>query len=148
MHTVDDLLKEKQRDVVWIEPLESVFDALKLMNESNVGALCVQIDGYLVGVVSERDYVRKAVSSTDGILPSSREMEFTNAGGETTTVWAEIEPVIFEKEHIPRTSRQKQRQIAVCHQRLYRKLVKIGRVRCLAGVHQRQIQLSLNTASR
>ena len=34
------------------------------MNESNVGALCVQIDGYLVGIVSERDYVRKVILDT------------------------------------------------------------------------------------
>ncbi len=64
MHTVDDILRKKQRDVVWIEPLASVYDALKMMNETNVGALCVQIDGYLVGIVSERDYVRKVILDT------------------------------------------------------------------------------------
>ena len=61
MHTVADLLAKKPRDVVWIGPLESVFDALALMNEKDVGALCVQIEGYLVGIVSERDYVRKVI---------------------------------------------------------------------------------------
>ena len=64
MHTVGDILEEKKRDVVWIEPLAPVYDALKLMNEKNVGALCVQIDGYLVGIVSERDYVRKVILDT------------------------------------------------------------------------------------
>ena len=64
MHNVDDILKDKNRDVVWIEPLASVYDALKLMAETNVGALCVQIDGYLVGIVSERDYVRKVILDT------------------------------------------------------------------------------------
>ena len=64
MHTVGDILAEKNRAVVWIEPLASVYDALKLMNEMNVGALCVQIDGYLVGIVSERDYVRKVILDT------------------------------------------------------------------------------------
>ena len=64
MHTVGDILDKKNRDVVWIEPLESVYEALKLMNEKNVGALCVQIDGYLVGIVSERDYVRKVILDT------------------------------------------------------------------------------------
>ena len=61
MHTVADLLAKKPRDVVWIGPLESVFDALALMNEKNIGALCVQIEGYLVGILSERDYVRKVI---------------------------------------------------------------------------------------
>ncbi|MGE0621174.1 MAG: CBS domain-containing protein [Pseudomonadales bacterium] len=61
MHTVADLLAKKPRDVVWIGPLESVFDALALMNEKDIGALCVQIEGYLVGILSERDYVRKVI---------------------------------------------------------------------------------------
>lgn len=61
MHTVADLLAKKPRDVVWIGPLESVFEALTLMNEKDVGALCVQIEEYLVGIISERDYVRKVI---------------------------------------------------------------------------------------
>lgn len=61
MHTVADLLAKKPRDVVWIGPLESVFEALTLMNEKDVGALCVQIEDYLVGIISERDYVRKVI---------------------------------------------------------------------------------------
>jgi len=61
MHTVAELLARKPRDVIWIGPLESVFDALTLMNEKDVGALCVQIEGYLVGIISERDYVRKVI---------------------------------------------------------------------------------------
>ncbi|MEM8766984.1 MAG: CBS domain-containing protein [Pseudomonadota bacterium] len=61
MHLVSDLLERKAEDVVWIGPLESVFDALKLMNEKNVGAVCVQIEDYLVGILSERDYMRKVI---------------------------------------------------------------------------------------
>ena len=34
------------------------------MNAQNVGALLVQIDDYLVGIVSERDYVRKVILDT------------------------------------------------------------------------------------
>ncbi|MBV1906408.1 MAG: CBS domain-containing protein [Pseudomonadales bacterium] len=51
-------------EVVWIEPLAPVYDALHLMNEHNIGALLVQIDEYLVGIVSERDYVRKVILDT------------------------------------------------------------------------------------
>ncbi len=61
MHLVADLLERKAEEVVWIGPLESVFDALKLMNEKNVGAVCVQIEDYLVGILSERDYMRKVI---------------------------------------------------------------------------------------
>ena len=58
---VGDILQEKSEELVWIGPLESVFDALKLMNEKDVGSVLVQIDGYLVGILSERDYVRKVI---------------------------------------------------------------------------------------
>ncbi len=64
MHHVKDLLESATRAPVWIEPLASVYDALKLMNDENIGALLVQIDGYLVGIVSERDYVRKVILNT------------------------------------------------------------------------------------
>ncbi len=59
--TVQDILDKKGDTVYWIEPLASVFDALELMQEKNCGALCVMIEGYLVGIVSERDYVRKVI---------------------------------------------------------------------------------------
>lgn len=58
---VGDILDDRSEDVLWISPLESAFDALKLMSERNVGAVLVQIDGYLVGVLDERDYVRKVI---------------------------------------------------------------------------------------
>ena len=61
MRYVADILDEKSEDVVWIGPLESVFDALKLMNEKNVGCVLVQIDDYLVGILSERDYIRNVI---------------------------------------------------------------------------------------
>ena len=58
---VGDILEEKSEDLVWIGPLESVFDALKLMHERDIGAVLVQIDGYLVGILTERDYMRKVI---------------------------------------------------------------------------------------
>ena len=62
MRYVRDILEEKKsEELVWVGPLESVFDALKLMNEKDVGAVLVQIDDYLVGILSERDYMRKVI---------------------------------------------------------------------------------------
>ena len=61
MRLVADIIKEKSEPVIWIGPLESVFDALTMMNEKNVGAVLVQIDEYLVGILSERDYMRKVI---------------------------------------------------------------------------------------
>jgi len=61
MRTVEDILAKKGRKVFWIDPLASVFDALEMMHEHNCGALCVMIEDYLVGIVSERDYVRNVI---------------------------------------------------------------------------------------
>jgi CBS domain-containing protein len=61
MKTAGDVLDHKGATVHWIDPLESVFEALKMMHQHNVGALLVMIDGYLVGIVSERDYARKVI---------------------------------------------------------------------------------------
>lgn len=58
---VGEILDEKSEELVWISPLASVFDALKLMNDRNVGAVLVQIEGSLVGILTERDYMRKVI---------------------------------------------------------------------------------------
>jgi CBS domain-containing protein len=62
MRTVRDLLDAKGHDVWSIEPEASVFDALRLMADKNIGAVMVIDDnGQLVGILSERDYARKVV---------------------------------------------------------------------------------------
>lgn len=61
MKTVQEALDAKGSEVHWIDPLASVFEAARLMKEHRVGALLVQIDGFLVGIVSERDYVTKVI---------------------------------------------------------------------------------------
>lgn len=61
MRHVSDILEDKSEELVWIGPLESVFDALTLMNKKDVGAVLVQIEDYLVGILSERDYMRNVI---------------------------------------------------------------------------------------
>ena len=61
MKTVRDILKVKGYDVCSIEPGASVFDALKLMAEKEIGALVVLEGNKVVGLISERDYARKVV---------------------------------------------------------------------------------------
>lgn len=61
MHTVKTLIDEKGGSVWSISPNATVFQALQLLDEKDIGALLV-IDGQaLVGVISERDYARKVV---------------------------------------------------------------------------------------
>lgn len=60
MKSVARILKSKADAIVHtIGPDASVFDAVKLMAECNVGALLVMEGERLVGIVTERDYARK-----------------------------------------------------------------------------------------
>ncbi len=60
MKTVAELLRTKPSTYVHhISPEASVLDAVKLLAEKKIGALLVMAGGRLVGIVSERDYVRK-----------------------------------------------------------------------------------------
>jgi CBS domain-containing protein len=61
MITVQELLANKRGGVVTTSPDSSVYDALALMSQHDIGALPVLEDGRLVGVLSERDYARGVV---------------------------------------------------------------------------------------
>ncbi len=60
MTTVRQLLEGKGSEVASIGPDKSVHDAMQLMAAKNIGALLVLQDGKLAGIVTERDYSRKA----------------------------------------------------------------------------------------
>ena len=61
MSTIEKLLETKGSEVWTISPEDSVFDAIKKMEEHSVGALPVLIEDKLVGIISERDYARKVI---------------------------------------------------------------------------------------
>jgi CBS domain-containing protein len=61
MKTVRELLRAKGYDIWSVAPDDSVYDALKLMADKNVGAVLVIEAGNLVGILSERDYARKVI---------------------------------------------------------------------------------------
>ena len=61
MKSVQELLQAKGHGVWSIGPDASVYDALQLMADKDVGALLVLDAGKLVGILSERDYARKVI---------------------------------------------------------------------------------------
>jgi CBS domain-containing protein len=62
MATVAQLLRSKpDRAVHTIAPSATVFEAVRLMAEKNIGGLMVVEGGSVVGVVTERDYARKII---------------------------------------------------------------------------------------
>jgi len=61
MDTIEKLLGTKSQDIWTVSPDDTVFDAIKMMNEKAVGALPVVKNDKLVGIISERDYTRKVI---------------------------------------------------------------------------------------
>jgi CBS domain-containing protein len=59
MKPISELLKKRDGTLWHVRPDESVFSALQLLAQYEVGALMVMEAGKLVGVFSERDYTRK-----------------------------------------------------------------------------------------
>jgi len=56
---VSTILNQKGRQVYSISPDATVFEAIQLMADKNIGALLVTSEEKLLGVISERDYTRK-----------------------------------------------------------------------------------------
>lgn len=61
MNFVTEILKTKGREVWTVSPDSTVYDALQVMADKNVGALMVLERDEVVGVFSERDYARKVI---------------------------------------------------------------------------------------
>lgn len=61
MKTVQQILESKSLKLLAVSPDATVYDALKLMAEKEVGALLVLEDEHLAGIFSERDYARKVI---------------------------------------------------------------------------------------
>jgi len=61
MRTVEEVLKEKGRDVYAVSPDATVHEAIGLMAERNVGAVVVRNGDEVLGILSERDCVRRVM---------------------------------------------------------------------------------------
>ncbi|MBA2269797.1 MAG: CBS domain-containing protein [Chthoniobacterales bacterium] len=59
--SIEVILNQKSRQIWSVAPDATVYDAVALMAEKNIGALVVVENGSLVGVISERDYTRKVM---------------------------------------------------------------------------------------
>jgi CBS domain-containing protein len=57
--SINEILDSKGTTVWTVAPDITVFEAIQMMSEKNVGALLVTERGKLIGIISERDYTRK-----------------------------------------------------------------------------------------
>ena len=69
MNKVFSVLNRKGNTAISVTPDSTVFEALKIMAEKNIGSVIVMQDGNYQGIITERDYSRKVIlkgkSSTD-----------------------------------------------------------------------------------
>ena len=61
MNTIEKLIGSSNSEVWVVSPEDTVFEAIKKMNDKSVGALPVIENNKLVGIISERDYARKVI---------------------------------------------------------------------------------------
>ena len=61
MITVKDLLNRSSGSTVLVSPTDTVYRALQLMAENNVGAVMICEENQMQGIFTERDYCRKII---------------------------------------------------------------------------------------
>jgi CBS domain-containing protein len=86
--TIEKILRRKSGQIWSVSPDATVYDAIALMAEKNVGALLVMENEKLVGIVSERDYSRKVMlrgkTSRNSIVREIMTTELTTANPRET----------------------------------------------------------------
>ena len=69
MKTVAEVIRSKAHAYVYsVDSEDSLLDGLRILAEKGIGALVVLSGGRLVGIVSERDYVRKVALADPSML--------------------------------------------------------------------------------
>lgn len=59
--TIADLLRQKGSDVLTIDKAATVYEAIERMEDLHVGSVIVMDDDEVVGIFTERDYLRRIV---------------------------------------------------------------------------------------
>jgi CBS domain-containing protein len=105
MKKVNDILNTKDNGTHSISPTATVWDAIKLMTDKGVGALLVTESDKLIGIISERDYMRKVAllgraSQTTQVRDIMTPDPFTVSPDESTEVCMQL---LSEKRirHLP-----------------------------------------------
>jgi CBS domain-containing protein len=98
---VRDVLREKGTTVYSIGPEDSVYDALALMAEKNIGALVVFEADRIAGIISERDYSRKGILK-DRFSKTTKVKEIMTVEVKTVTPSTDLEECmeLFTDKHI------------------------------------------------
>src|SRR5262249_44372238 len=111
---------ERKGRVIWhIAPEATVFEALTLMADRDIGAVLVVSGGVLVGILSERDYARK-------VILHGRSSKDTLAGEVMSTVEVMIRPDQSVEEGMKLMTQNRVRHLPVLDDGQLVGLVSIG----------------------
>lgn len=105
MATMKNILDKKGFTFWFVNPSASVMDALRMLTEKRIGVVLVMVDEALIGVFSERDFVRLAVKTGtfSPSLPVSEVMTSQVYGVRLETTVDECMALMTEKRirHVP-----------------------------------------------
>ena len=121
MVLVRDILKAKGNEVYTVSPDTTIVEALELMAEKNIGALVVMQKDDLVGIFSERDFVREVAK--DKLLQLKLPVETFM----TRTVYC-VDPEETHEECMALMTQKRIRHLPVCDQGKLAGLISIGDV--------------------
>ncbi len=117
--TIENILHHKGRDVWSVPPETTVFDAITLLAEKNIGALLVMDGDRLLGMFSERDYTRK-------IILKGRSSRDTKVGEVVSTPLVTVSPQHTVEECMRLMTDHRVRHLAVLEAGQVAGIVSIG----------------------
>lgn len=121
MQYVYDVLNDKGSEIWTVDPDTSVYEALEMMADKNVGALVVLDDDRLIGIFSERDYARR-------VALEGRRSRDTAVKEIMTEVVATVSPSHSMKDCMEFMTTQRVRHLPVLEDEQLIGLVSIGDV--------------------
>ncbi|AWL09811.1 CBS domain-containing protein [Aquirufa nivalisilvae] len=88
MKKVNDILSQRKRDTITVGPDTHVIEALKIMQDQNIGSVVVMEGNQYLGIMTERDYARKVIllgkSSIDASVKEIMSTDLPHINRETT----------------------------------------------------------------
>jgi CBS domain-containing protein len=61
MKKVKNILQRKNTGVISVPPTATVYSAIEIMSQANIGGVVIMDNGNLLGIFTERDYARKLI---------------------------------------------------------------------------------------
>ena len=61
MEKIRNILQSKKQSIISVDPKNTVYEALEIMVQKNVGSILVMDEDKFAGIFTERDYARKLI---------------------------------------------------------------------------------------